>query len=78
MRARRIRAPFPEAQPFDGPTLSSPAATGAESRAHTIARHREGQKDRLALALRDAVSLRTEALDGELNEFVRLLSPLRF
>ena len=64
---RRALAP---SQPFDDPALAPSASAGAEPRAHTIARHSKGQKDRLAPVSRDAVSLRAESLDQKLDQLI--------
>ena len=68
MGARRFGAPFPGVQPFDNPALASSASAGTEPRADAVARHREGQKDRFAVAFGNAVALRAEPLDRQLDE----------
>jgi hypothetical protein len=68
MRARRLSAPVPGVQPFDNPALASSASAGAEPRADAVARHREGQKDRVAVAFGNAVALRAEPFDQKLDE----------
>jgi len=77
MRARRIGVAFPEVQPFDGPTLSSAAATSTESRADAVTRNREGQKDRLPLMFGDAVPARPDPLDGKRDQPIRRSSTLK-
>ena len=68
MCARRFCAPLPGVQPFDNPALASTATAGAEPGADAVARHREGQKDRLAVAFGNAVSLRAKPFDRKLGE----------
>jgi hypothetical protein len=68
MRARRLSAPVPGVQPLDNPALASSASAGAEPRADAVARHREGQKDRFAVAFGNAVALRAEPFDRKLDE----------
>ena len=71
MGARRFGAPFPGVQPFDNPALASSASAGTEPRANAIAGHREGQKDRFAVAFGNTVALGAEPFDGKLDEPVR-------
>ena len=66
--ARRFSAPLLGVQPFDNPALASSATAGAEPGADAVARHREGQKDRFAVAFGNAVSLRAKPLDRKLDE----------
>ena len=68
MRARRLSAPFPGVQPLDNTALASSASAGTEPCADAVARDREGQKDRFAVAFGNAVSLRAEPLDRKLDE----------
>ena len=68
MCARRFDAPFPGVQPFDNPALASSASAGTEECADAIPRHREGQKDRFAVAFGNAVALRAEPFDRKLHE----------
>jgi hypothetical protein len=70
MCARRFGAPLPGFQPFDNPALASSASSGTEVRADAVARHREGQKDRLAIELGDSVPARPDPRYDELNERV--------
>ena len=68
MCARRINALCPGLQPFDNPALASSASAGTEPRADAVARDREGQKDRFAVAFDNAVALRAEPFDQKLDE----------
>jgi hypothetical protein len=68
MCARRVNAPLPGFQPFDNPALASTASSGTEVGADAVARHREGQKDRFAVAFGNAVALRAEPFDRKLHE----------
>ena len=67
MQAWRIGTPRPGSEPLDNPTLTPCTSCSAESGAHAVARHRERQKDRCALVLRNAIPLRPEPLDRELQ-----------
>ena len=78
MGARRFSAPFPGVQPFDNPALASSASAGTEPRADAVARHREGQKDRLPLVPRDPVALGAELLDRQFDELARWFSSPSF
>ena len=71
MGARRFGAVFPGDQPFDNPALASAASAGTEPRADAVARHREGQKDRFAVSLANAVALGAQPFDRKLDEPVR-------
>jgi len=71
MGARRFSASFPGVQPFDNPALASAASAGTEPRADAVARHREGQKDRFAVSLANAVALGAQPFDRKLDEPVR-------
>ena len=68
MRARRLGAPFPGVQRLENTALASSSSAGTVPRADAVARHREGQKDRFAIAFGNAVSLRAEPLDRKLDE----------
>src|SRR5215831_188984 len=70
MRARRSGAIFARVQPFDDPAFASAAAAGPEPRAHAVARHREGQKHRLATVFGDTVAPPAEPLDTKLDDLV--------
>jgi hypothetical protein len=67
MCARRVNAPLPGFQPFDNPALASSASSGTKVRADAVSRHREGQKDRLAILLGDSVPARADPRYDELN-----------
>ena len=72
MWARRIGTPTPRGQPLDDPPFASAASSGAETRPNAIARHREGQKDRFAVVVRDAVPARPDPRDRKLDDPVGL------
>ena len=70
MRARRSGSSFTPGQPIDDPPFPSAATAGAEPRADAVARHREGQKDRLAIVLGDSVPARPDPLDQKLDDLI--------
>jgi hypothetical protein len=67
MCAWRVSAPLPGFQPFDNPALASSASSDTKVRADAVARHRERQKDRLAVVLEDSVPARPDPRYDELN-----------
>jgi hypothetical protein len=63
MPAGGFGAPAPGGQPLDNPAFAPAAAAGAEPDTYMVARHREGQKHRLAVMFGDPVAARADPLD---------------
>ena len=69
MTAWRRRTPRPVRQPFDDARFAPAAAPRAEHGANPVAGRGEWQKHRRALPRRDAVALRAEPFDDQLDDF---------
>ena len=68
MPAARGGAPRPGGKPVDDKTFPAAMPAGPEPSADAIARHREGDEDRLTPVLRNTVPACADPLDSKLNE----------